>query len=351
MTPPTVLMPGPMPPFIAQSCAERFNLVKLWQADDPAATLRDVGRSARAIVSGGHPPVDATLMQQLPQLEIVASMGVGYDAIDVQTAAERGVVVTNTPDVLTDDVADIALALLLMAARELPQAEQYLRDGRWSSGPYPLAPTRLRGRRLGVLGLGRIGEAVAHRAEAFGMDISYHNRRPKDVPYRYFGSVTELADHVDTLVITTPGGAATQHLVDAHILQRLGRRGIVVNVARGSVIDEDALAEALRSGVILSAGLDVFEREPSVGDGLLELPNAVLLPHVGSATIDTRRDMGQLVVDNLVNWFEAGAPLTPVPETPVPGFQRAAPGLGNSQARASEDSSTEREASSSAPCR
>jgi lactate dehydrogenase-like 2-hydroxyacid dehydrogenase len=314
-SPPVVLMPGPMTEHVMRACASRFALVKLWEAADPAEELGRRAGEVVAVATAGRPPVDADLLRRLPNLEIVASLGVGYDLIDVAEAARRGVVVTNTPDVLTDDVADVALALLLMAVREMPQAERYLRAGEWTSRPYPLAPTRLRGRRLGIVGLGRIGVAIARRAEPFGVEISYHNRRRRDVPYHYCQSLAELADRVDTLVVATPGGPATRHLVDADILRRLGERGIVVNVARGSVVDEAALIDALRSGTILAAGLDVYEHEPNVPPALLELPNAVLLPHIGSATVDTRRAMGQLVVDNLVSWFERGVALSPVPET------------------------------------
>lgn len=316
MTRPVLLMPGPMTEHVMQTCISRFDVVKLWQSTNPAETLRLRGASVTAIATAGNPPIDASLLRSLPNLGIVSSFGVGYDSVDVREAMRLGVVVTNTPDVLTDDVADVALGLLLMAVREMPQAERYLREGRWRSGPYRLAPTRLRGRTLGILGLGRIGEAIAQRAEPFGVEIAYHNRRPKDVPYRYWSTLAELADHVDTLVIATPGGPQTRHLVDADILRRLGERGIIVNVARGSVIDESALIDALKSGAILSAGLDVFENEPHVPDALLDLPNVVMLPHVGSASLDTRRAMGQLVVDNLVNWFENGSALSPVPETP-----------------------------------
>jgi lactate dehydrogenase-like 2-hydroxyacid dehydrogenase len=318
MTRPVVLMPGPMTEHVMEGCAARFDVVRLWEAADPDAVLRERGEEIRGIASAGQPAVDAELMRRLPKLQVVASHGVGYDAVDVVEAAARGILVTNTPDVLTDDVADIALGLLLMAVREMPQAERHLRAGLWADGAFRLAPTRLRGRSLGIIGLGRIGEAIAHRAEAFGVEISYHNRRPKDVPYRYFSTVAELADEVDTLVIATPGGSGTQRLVDADVLRRLGDRGIVVNVARGSVVDEAALTEALASGTILSAGLDVFEREPHVPEALLALPNVVVLPHIGSASVDTRRAMSQLVVDNLSSWFETGAVLTPVAETPQP---------------------------------
>jgi lactate dehydrogenase-like 2-hydroxyacid dehydrogenase len=267
----------------------------------------------RAVAAGGHSVVDAALLDRLPGLQIVANFGVGYDTVDVAAATEHGVVVTNTPGVLDEEVAVTAMALLLMTIRELGRAERYLRAGRWpSDGPYPLTPTTVQGRRLGVLGLGRIGEAIARHAEAFGMTVAYHNRHAKDVPYRYYPSLLEMAREVDTLMVVVPGGAATHHLVDAEVLAALGPDGVLVNIGRGTVVDEAALIEALRSRTILSAGLDVYEDEPHVPQELLELDNAVLLPHVGSGSEPTRRAMGQLVVDNLVSWFEKGKALTPV---------------------------------------
>lgn len=314
MTKPVLLMPGPMAEHAMRACEQRFEVIRLWEAGDPAEMLRSRGDEVVGIAAAGR-PVDADLFRRLPNLQIVASFGVGYEAIDVGAAVERGVVVTNTPDVLTDDVADVAMGLLLMAVREMPQSERYLRDGQWRAAPFPLAPTTLKGRTLGILGLGRIGLAIARRAEPFGVEIRYHNRRPADVSYHYCASLGELADQVDTLVVAAPGGPDTKHLVDADILRRLGERGIVVNVARGSLIDEIALIDALKSGTILAAGLDVFENEPHVPEAMLDLPNVVVVPHIGSATVDTRRAMGQLVVDNLISWFEHGRALTPVPET------------------------------------
>jgi len=313
MSRPTVLMPTPMSDVVLEGCAARFDLIRLWEAGDADTALAARGQDVLAVATGGQRPLDAALMDLLPDLQIIASFGVGYDSVDVEAADQRGVVVTNTPGVLDDEVADTAMGLLLMSVRELGRAERYLRADRWPSGPYPLTPTTVAGRRLGVLGLGRIGEAIARRAEAFGMTIAYHNRHEKDVPYRYYRSLVEMADDVDTLVVVTPGGAATHHLVDAEVLRALGGDGVLVSVGRGSVVDQAALVEALRGGVILGAGLDVYEDEPHVPPELLELQNAVLLPHVGSASVPTRRAMGQLLVDNLVTWFETGRALTPVP--------------------------------------
>jgi lactate dehydrogenase-like 2-hydroxyacid dehydrogenase len=313
MSRPTVLMPAPMHDVVVDGCEERFELLRLWEAADPDALLAERGPDVRGLATGGQRRVDAEFLDRLPNLQIVANFGVGYDSVDVNAATERGVVVTNTPGVLDDEVADTALALLLMTVRELGQAERYLRAGRWpAEGPYPLTDLTVAGRRLGILGLGRIGEAIAHRAEAFGMSVGYHNRTRKDVPYRYYPSLLEMAGDVDTLVVVVPGTAATRHLVDAEVLKALGPEGVLVNIGRGTVVDEQALIEALRTRTIHAAGLDVYEDEPNVPQELIDLDNAVLLPHVGSASKPTRRAMGQLVVDNLSTWFAEGRALTPV---------------------------------------
>lgn len=316
MARPVVLMPGPMNDTVMTGCAEHFDVLAWWEATDPDALLEQRGPEVRAVATAGRIPVDGSLMDRLPNLEIVANFGVGYDTVDAAAAATRKVVVTNTPGVLDDEVADTAMGLLLMAVRELPQAERYLRSGRWPDGPYPLTTATLRDRTLGVVGLGRIGATIARRAEAFGLEVAYHSRRPRpDSPYRYYADLLELARAVDTLVVVTPGGPETHHLVDAEVLSALGPRGVLVNVARGSVVDEQALVDALSDGTIHAAGLDVYEKEPQVPDSLLALDNAVLLPHVGSASEHTRAAMGQLVVDNLRAWFEHGEALTPVSES------------------------------------
>jgi lactate dehydrogenase-like 2-hydroxyacid dehydrogenase len=317
MTTPVVLLPGPMNDTVMQGCESRFEVLRAWEADDPEAVIDDRAKDVVGIATVGHRRVDADLMSRLPNLQIVANFGVGYDTVDAAEAARRGVVVTNTPGVLDDEVADTALGLLLMTVRELPQSERYLRAGRWAEeGPYPLTAATLRGRSLGILGLGRIGETIAARAEAFGLSIGYHNRRPKpESPYRYFPTLLEMANEVDTLLVATPGGDETKHLVDAEVLSALGGQGVLINVARGSVVDEAALAAALGSGTILAAGLDVYEDEPRVHPDLLTMDRVVLLPHVGSASIATRQAMGQLVVDNLVAWFDRGRPVTPVSES------------------------------------
>ncbi|MGW1341898.1 2-hydroxyacid dehydrogenase [Kribbella sp. NPDC002412] len=311
---PVVLMPGAMNPVVAAGLDGKVELIRLWEEADPDAVLAERRDEIVAVATGGT-RIDGAFLDRLPAVRIVASFGVGYDQIDATAAAERGVVVTNTPGVLDDEVADTALGLLLMTVRELPQAERYLRDGKWQSGPYPLTRATLHGRRMGILGLGRIGQAIADRVEPFGVSVAYHNRRRKDVGYRYYPSLVEMARDVDILMIVIPGGDDTRHLVDAEVLEALGPDGILINVARGTVVDESALVDALRDGTILSAGLDVFEAEPIVHPGLLDLPNAVLLPHVGSATVPTRNAMGNLVVENILNWVTYGVPVTPVPES------------------------------------
>ncbi|MDX3006777.1 2-hydroxyacid dehydrogenase [Kribbella solani] len=312
---PVVLMPGPMNAAVAAGLDGHCELIRLWEEPDPDGVLARRRDEIVAIAAGGT-RIDGAYLDRLPAVRLVASFGVGYDRIDATAAAERGVVVTNTPGVLDDEVADTALGLLLMTVRELSRAERYLRDGKWAGGtPYPLTPATLHGRRMGILGLGRIGQAIADRVKPFGVSVAYHNRSPKAVEYEYYPSLLELATDVDILMIVIPGGDSTRHLVDAEVLKALGPDGIVINVARGTVVDEQALVDALRTNTILSAGLDVFEHEPKVHPDLLTLPNAVLLPHVGSATQPTRTAMANLVVDNLRSYLTKGTPLTPVPES------------------------------------
>jgi len=319
MPPVDLLLLKPMQPSVMEGLAERFTLHRADTAPDLEAFYAEVGPRIRAMATGAQAPVDAALLARLPNLEIVASFGVGYDTIDTATAAARGVVVTNTPDVLSDEVADLTLGLLLATLRQIPQADRYLRAGHWPTKPYPLTPT-LRGRTVGILGLGRIGRAIATRLEGFGVQIAYHGRRRQaDVRYAYHASLLDMARAVDVLVVVAPGGPETDGLVDAGVLAALGPQGILLNVARGSVVDEEALVAALKAGTILGAGLDVFAREPHVPADLVAMDHVVLLPHVGSGSVHTREAMGRLVVDNLVHWFSGRGPLTPVPETPWSG--------------------------------
>jgi lactate dehydrogenase-like 2-hydroxyacid dehydrogenase len=315
MSKPDLLVIGRPMPYVAQRLEAAFTLHELPAGAAPGQALA----AARGVaMSGSHVRIDEALMASLPKLEIIANFGVGYDSIDAAAAARRGVIVTNTPDVLTDEVADLAIGLLLCTLRELPQVDRYLRAGKWLEKPYPLT-TSLRGRKVGIVGLGRIGKAVAARLEPFGVSIAYHGRsRQADVAYRYYPSLTAMAQDVDTLVSVAPGGAATKHIINADVLKALGPNGVLINVGRGSVVDERALIEALRAKVILSAGLDVFEDEPRVPPELIAMDHIVLLPHVGSASVHTREAMGQLQVDNLIRWFAGEGPVTPVSETPWP---------------------------------
>lgn len=261
--------------------------------------------------------VNAALIDALPNLEIIGNFGVGYDAVDAKHAATKSVMVTNTPDVLTEEVADTTIGLLIDTVRELSKSQEFLRAGNWvKEGRYPLSKLSLRGRTVGIFGLGRIGKAVAHRIEAFGLPIAYHNRRKADdVTYDYYPSLLELAQAVDTLILVAPGGAETAKAINADVLKALGLEGVLINIGRGSVVDEDALATALINGTIAAAGLDVFADEPNVPQALLDAPNTVLLPHIGSASEKTRQGMADLVIDNLISWFDKGEALTPVPET------------------------------------
>jgi lactate dehydrogenase-like 2-hydroxyacid dehydrogenase len=289
-----------------------FSAIKLYDAADRDATLKAAAPRVRALAHFGHSKVDGKLMDALPKLELISNFGVGVDQIDLDAAKQRKVIVTNTPDVLNDCVADCAMSLVLNTLRKLPQSESYLRAGKWATGgPYPLC-TSVGGKTLGVLGLGRIGEAIAKRAQAFGMQIRYHNRNKKNVPYPYDADLVTLAKNSDVLMIVTPGGAGTAKLVNAKVLDALGPQGYVVNVARGSVVDEPVLLKYLQEKKIAGAGLDVFEHEPKVPAEFFTLDNAVLYPHVASATVETRKAMGDLQVENLHLHF-AGKPVkTPV---------------------------------------
>jgi lactate dehydrogenase-like 2-hydroxyacid dehydrogenase len=282
---------------------------------DRFTVVREANLEVRGLaVCGGHTRIDDAFVELFPRLEIVSSFGVGYDHIDAARLARRGIVVTHTPDVLTGEVADLALGLLIATVRQLPQVDRYLRAGHWLHKPYPLTAT-LRGRKVGILGLGRIGKAIARRLQACDLEVEYHGRKPQpDAGYRYHPTLLGLAQSCDVLMVVASGGAETRHIVNREVLEALGPDGIVINVGRGSVIDEQALVDALRDRRILSAGLDVFEDEPKVPAELVAMEHVVLLPHVGSASVHTRNAMGQLVVDNLVSWFAGRGAVTPVPE-------------------------------------
>ncbi|CAN1536422.1 LdhA Lactate dehydrogenase and related dehydrogenases [Rhabdaerophilaceae bacterium] len=314
-----VLIKQPMMPLVMDGVESRFSATRLFDQPDPAAFLAREGSRFKAIVTGGSSPTDASLLDLLPNVGLISSFGVGYDGIDVGYASQRGITVTNTPDVLNDEVADTAIGLLISTVRRLPQADRYVREGKWLKANFQLTDT-LRGKTMGILGLGRIGKAIARRAEAFGLKLAYHGRNHQpDVSYPYFPSLIEMAKAVDILMIIAPGGPATQAIVNRDVLSALGPRGILINVARGTLVDEPAMVEMLQSGALGAAGLDVFVDEPNVPTALFGLENVVLLPHVGSGSVDTRNRMGQLVIDNVVAYSEGLAPLTPVAETPWKG--------------------------------
>ena len=291
---------------------QEFNLLKLYEAADRDAFLKEAAPRARGLATYTAWGADARLIDALPKLEIISHFGVGVDVIDLAAAKKRGIIVTNTPDVLNDCVADTAMSLVLNVMREFPQSEAFMRSGYWASrGAYALT-TSVGGKTLGILGLGRIGEAIAKRAQAFGMKIRYHNRTKKNLPFAYDPDPVTLARNSAVLMVTTPGGKQTEKLVGASVLDALGPRGYVVNISRGSVIDEGVLIQYLRERRIAGAGLDVFENEPDVNPEFFALQNAVLYPHVGSSTNETRLAMGMLQVDNLRAHFSGKPVLTRV---------------------------------------
>lgn len=310
---PDLLTVARLAPFLMEPLQHAFNVHDRLHEQDAAAFERIAPR-IRAICGSGESRVGAELIARLPALEIISIMGVGYDGVDVAAAKARGVMVGHTPDVLNDDVADLALALMLNIARRIPQADAYVRAGKWPGGPMPLA-RKMSGARLGVVGMGRIGQAIAQRALAFGMSVAYTARSAKaELPFAFYPTPQALAAASDFLVVITPGGAATRKLIDADVLRALGPNGYLVNVARGSVVDETALIAALQQGTIAGAALDVFENEPNVPEALRALDNVVLVPHIGSATTQTRHAMAARAFANLEAHF-AGQPLpSAVPE-------------------------------------
>lgn len=312
---PLVLIPGRIHSRVRARLADTFELLEVVEASATEATPEQLSRVRGAAVSGRFP---ASLIERLPKLEVIGSFGVGYDGVDVKAAAAHGIVVTNTPDVLNDEVADTTIALLLNTLRQFYFAERYLRDGRWEKeGAFPLSPLSLKGRKVGIHGLGRIGMEIASRLAPFKVEIAYHTRRPRtDVPYAYHDSLVGLAAAVDIMISIVPSTPQTNGAVNAAVLEALGSKGVFINVGRGSTVDEPALIAALQKGTIAAAGLDVFADEPRVPQALIDLPNVSLLPHVASASVPTRDAMADLVVDNLITWFQTGKALTPVPETP-----------------------------------
>jgi hydroxypyruvate reductase len=309
---PRILQNARFTPAMEESLASEFDLHPLWRETDAAAFLASRGAEFTGLVTTGAVGVDAALIDALPALRVIASRGVGFDKIDLEASRRRGVAVSNTPGVLTDCVADMAFGALVCAARGLCAADRFVRRGAWRSGRFPMS-ARVAGKRLGILGLGRIGSAVARRALGFDMELRYHNRRAvPEADYAFERSLVELARWADFLVITAAGGPSTRNIVSAEVIAALGPDGFLVNVARGTVVDEPALVDALASRRLAGAALDVYADEPNVPAGLLALDNVVLLPHIASSTHETFKAMENLVVENLRSFFSAGRLLTPV---------------------------------------
>jgi lactate dehydrogenase-like 2-hydroxyacid dehydrogenase len=314
---PEVMLIGPLKPVVVKGLDAICTVHKIAAAKDPDAFIAGHSHVRAIACSDTACKIPGDLMARFPKLELVSSFGVGYDHMDVKWAAAHNVVLTNTPDVLTEEVADTALGLLLCAVREFPQAERYLRAGKWLERNYPLTKATLRNRTVGMVGMGAIGQAIARRLAAFGVPVVYHTRKPRrDVSYLHCPSLIEMARAVDILMVIVPGGAGTANLINAEVLEALGPDGILINMARGSVVDEPALIKALQDKRIMAAGLDVFAKEPDVPQELIAMDNVVLFPHLGSASVYTREKMDQLVVDNIAAWVAGKPPLTPVAETP-----------------------------------
>jgi len=312
MSKPEVLMIGPYPSWDMEDLETRYTIHRLWEVEDRETFLARQGSSIRAVATRGELGASAELLKKLPKLEIVSCYGVGTDAIDLNFARENGIRVTNTPDVLTEDVADLGMALMLAVARRLPEGDAHVRDGGWSKGNMHLT-TRVCGKRVGVVGMGRIGAAFARRAAAFDCTVSFFARSPKpNLPYAFVSDLVELARRSDFLVVTLAGGEGTRGIVTAEVIEALGPDGIFINISRGTTVDEAALLDALEHGRIRGAGLDVFLNEPAINPRFSQLKNVVLQPHHGSGTVETRQAMGKLVRDNLAAHFSGQPLLTPV---------------------------------------
>jgi lactate dehydrogenase-like 2-hydroxyacid dehydrogenase len=314
-----LLVYGPNKPIVDNGFSDQFVLHAFETIPDLERLTPAVAEKVRGMaVTYNSVRGDAKTLARFPKLEVVAAFGVGYDHVDAAYAAAHNIMVTNTPDVLTEEVADIAMGLLIATLREFVKADRYLRSGLWTTQNFPLSVGSLRDRKVGMVGMGRIGKAIGRRLDASRVPVVYHSRKPADgVSYKHYPDLIEMAKAVDTLILILPGGPSTANMINADVLKALGPRGVVINVARGTVVDEQALIAALKSGTILAAGLDVYAKEPSVPDELRAMQNVVLLPHIGSASVVTRNAMDQLVVDNLKSWFAGKGPLTPVAETPA----------------------------------
>ncbi len=310
---PDVLIVGKMMPHVMEALEAAYTTHKLYEADDRTKFLNEVGESIRGIATSGHLGADPAMMDACANLEIISCYGVGVDAINLPHAASKGIIVTNTPDVLNDDVANTALMLLLASTRNLVAYDKFVRAGRWPKEGDPPLTQAIADEQIGIVGIGRIGQAIAQKLGVFHCNVAYHARSERtNLPYRYYGNIVDMARDSLALIVITPGGAATHHLINREVMDALGPKGHLINVSRGSVVDEDALVAALIEGRLGYAGLDVFANEPQVPDALLAMDNVVLQPHQGSGTVRTRRAMGDLVIDNLAAHFAGKPALTPL---------------------------------------
>ena len=310
----TILIIGTITDEMRRALAADFTLHDALQIEHMDAWLQDSGHEVDYVLTNGHDGIADEWVASMPNLKLISNYGVGYDAINAQAASASDILVTHTPDVLNDEVATTAIMLMLACYRELRASDQHIRSGAWAAGEMLALSRTADYRRVGIVGLGRIGLAIADKLTAFHADIAYHSRSEKDVPFTYYADLQEMAKDCEALIVITPGGPETKHLVSRDVIEALGPDGVLINVARGTVVDEDALVDALVSGTLGAAGLDVFDQEPHVPAALLEMPNVVVTPHIGSATIETRRAMGQLTVNNIISHAKTGKVISPVPE-------------------------------------
>lgn len=307
-----VLMTCPIDSYLGQELERRFNLYRLWTATEPNQFIRENAAAIRAVVCSGYVGAGVELIESLPELEIISSFSVGLDKVDLDKCREKGIRVSNTPDVLTDDVADLAIGLILTVFRRISESDRFVRSGLWKKGDFKLT-TKFTGKSVGIIGLGRIGSAIAKRAEAFSCPISYHSRSKNlDTNYKYYPSVLELASNCHVLVVACPLTEETSHIINREVMDALGPKGVLINIGRGLHVDEAELVSALVEGRLGGAGLDVFVHEPHVPEALFKLENVVLAPHVGTGTFETRKAMADLVIGNLQAHFSNKPLLTPV---------------------------------------
>lgn len=307
-----ILAVGHLLPQEMEILEQEFDIVPLYKSKDPERLLQEVKNDISIVLSGYWTPIRQNIIEALPNLGMIAQFGVGFDNIDIETCKARQISVTNTPDVLTDETADTAMALLLAVSKRVAEADMFIRVGKWEAGDsFPLG-TSLKNKVAGIVGMGRIGKSIARKCEAFDMEIAYHGPNQKDVPYSYYSDLKQLASDADVLILACSGNPSTEKIIDRDIIGAMSKNAIIINIARGSVIDEDALVEALVNKKILGAGLDVYEKEPRVPEEYKSLDNVVMLPHIGSATKETRSEMGRLVIENIRAYCEGKELITKV---------------------------------------